>query len=39
MIDLTFIAANLAFFFISIAYASGCEHLRGGKHREGDLHA
>lgn len=31
MIDLTFLAATLVFFIIAIAYATGCERLRGGK--------
>lgn len=32
MMDLIFVAASIGFFAISVAYAHGCEKLRGGGH-------
>jgi len=31
MSDLIFVAASVVFFAIAVAYASGCERLRGGR--------
>lgn len=32
MIDLIFVAVTVGFFALAVAYAHGCEKLRGGSH-------